>query len=462
MVQPRGRSEKMPITIGLVQFEIEQARPMKQRSAASARKAISALFVANGFAFGVWSAHISVFKQNYQLSNAQLTIPLFTLALGAILSMPFVGRVFHRIDSSRIAWSGQICYAAMLSLLPWTRSLTWLAIGTFCFGLLRGTVDVSTNAQAIITERAYGSAVMSGLQGFWSLGGLMGAAFSSVLLRQHSAARQNLFAAAVCMIVTILISKRYLLNEDRPVDPPAGWVLIPRALWALAAVAFLCFFIEGAIGDWGTVYLRSTLHLSAATAATGYAVFSLSMMTGCFIGDQLTMKLGATNLLRASGALVAFGFGFALLGTTYFGDWLSFCRFWLVQHGCPYIRCGGAEISRRSRSGDRGCRQRRLFGVSGRAASGGIFVRSARAAGGTGAGGRSWRGYLLFGPRSDGGDRVMGKKQLPYLSALSPEVTAAFSGGVDLSTTVLVLDGCPMFASAYMGRKRISSNAFTP
>jgi MFS family permease len=324
MVQPRDRSEKMPITIGSVQFEIKQARPMKHRSPASARKAISALFVVNGFAFGVWSAHISVFKQNYQLSNAQLTIPLFTLALGAILSMPFVGRVFHRIDSSRIAWSGQICYAVMLSLLPWTRSLTWLAIGTLCFGLLRGTVDVSTNTQAIITERAYGSAVMSGLQGFWSLGGVIGAAFSSVLLRQHSTARQNLFAAAVCMIFTILISKRYLLNEDRPVDPPAGWVLIPRALWALAAVAFLSFFIEGAIGDWGTVYLRSTLHVSAATAATGFAVFSLSMMTGCFIGDHLHMKFGATNLLRASGILVAAGFGFALLGTTYFAAMFGF------------------------------------------------------------------------------------------------------------------------------------------
>jgi hypothetical protein len=87
----------------------------------------------------------------------------------------------------------------MLSLLPWTRSLLWLAIGTLCFGLLRGTVDVSTNTEAIITGRAYGSAVMSGLQGFWSLGGVIGAAFSSVLLRQHSTARQNLFAAAVCM-----------------------------------------------------------------------------------------------------------------------------------------------------------------------------------------------------------------------------------------------------------------------
>ena len=122
--------------------------------------------------------------------NAQLTIPLFTLALGAILSMPFVGRVFHRFDSSALAWKGQICYAVALSLLPWTKSLTWLATGTFGFGLLRGMVDVSTNTQAIITERAYGSAVMSSLQGFWSLGGVIGAVFSSVLLRQHATARK--------------------------------------------------------------------------------------------------------------------------------------------------------------------------------------------------------------------------------------------------------------------------------
>jgi hypothetical protein len=61
-----------------------------------------------------WSAHISVFKQNYQLSNAQLTLPLFTLALGAILAMPVIGSLFNRFDSSAIAWKGQICYAVLL------------------------------------------------------------------------------------------------------------------------------------------------------------------------------------------------------------------------------------------------------------------------------------------------------------------------------------------------------------
>ncbi len=290
---------------------------MKPRSAASARRAVSALFVGNGFAFGVWSAHIAVFKQNYQLSNAQLTLPLFTLALGAILAMPVVGRVFHRFDSSAIAWKGQICYAVMLSLLPWTRSLTYLAVGTFIFGLCRGTADVSTNTQAIVTERAYGSAVMSSLQGFWSLGGVIGAGFSSLLLRQHASARQDLAAAAIAMIVTVLISRRYLLADDAPADPPTGWSLIPRSLWALAGIAFLSLFIEGSIGDWGTVYLRSTLQVSTATAATGFAAFALSMMTGCFVGDYLNIKVGPMNLLRISGALVAVGVGLALIGTTY-------------------------------------------------------------------------------------------------------------------------------------------------
>lgn len=290
---------------------------MRDSSAISARRAVSSVFVGNGFAFGVWAAHISVFKQNYRLSNAQLTLPLFTLALGSILSMPLVGSALRRFDSSGIAWKGQICYAGALCVLPWAKSLPWLALATFCFGVCRGMADVSTNTQAVITERAYGSAVMSSLQGFWSLGGLVGAAFSSILLRHHASARLDLALASVAMIVTALVSRPYLLREGAPSDGSMRWSLIPRHLWGLAAVAFLALFVEGVIGDWGAVYLRSALHVSAATAATGFAVFSLSMMSGCFIGDSLNTKLGATSLLRLSGVLVSLGFGFALIGTTY-------------------------------------------------------------------------------------------------------------------------------------------------
>jgi predicted MFS family arabinose efflux permease len=81
--------------------------------------------VGNGLAFGVWPAHISAFKQIYGLSNAQLTLLLFTLTLGAVLTTRVVGRALHLFDSSGVAWKGQICYALALSVLPWTKSLPW-------------------------------------------------------------------------------------------------------------------------------------------------------------------------------------------------------------------------------------------------------------------------------------------------------------------------------------------------
>jgi fucose permease len=71
-----------------------------------------------------------------------------------------------------------------VTVFPALGQVSDVVVGTFIFGLCRGTVDVSTNTQAIVTERAYGSAVMSSLQGFWSLGGVIGAGFSSLLLRQ--------------------------------------------------------------------------------------------------------------------------------------------------------------------------------------------------------------------------------------------------------------------------------------
>jgi MFS family permease len=279
--------------------------------------AVSALFAANGFAVGVWAAHISVFKQNYHLSNSQLTIPLFTLALGSVFATPFAGWLFHRFDSSAIACKGQLGYAALLTILPWTPSLAWLATGTFCFGLCRGMVDVSTNTLAIHTERAYGSAVMSSVQGFWSLGGVLGAALSSMLLRLHASSRCNLAIAGAAILVTALVSQRYVLADEPAADRPAGWAVIPRALWAIAAVTFLALFIEDAIGDWSTVYLRSALQASASRAATGYAVFSFSMMTGCFFGDHVNRKLGPVRLMQVSGALLAAGFGLTLAAGNY-------------------------------------------------------------------------------------------------------------------------------------------------
>jgi MFS family permease len=86
----------------------------------------------------------------------------------------------------------------------------------------------------------------------------------------------------------------------------------PRRLWALGAVAFSCLLVEGAAADWSAVYVRDELSTSAATAASAYVAFSLTMATGRLLGDRLVERFGPVALLRGGGLLAAGGFGAGL------------------------------------------------------------------------------------------------------------------------------------------------------
>src|SRR5262249_15149867 len=69
---------------------------------------------------------------------------------------------------------------------------------------------------------------------------------------------------------------------------------------------------EGAMGDWSAVYLHDGLGTSAATAALGFAGFSLAMAAGRGGGDALVRRLGAERTLRWSALVAAVGLAAAL------------------------------------------------------------------------------------------------------------------------------------------------------
>ena len=53
-----------------------------------ARWATAVLFAVDGVGFGVWAAHIPVFKANLHLSSTSLSWVLLALVVGSILTMP--------------------------------------------------------------------------------------------------------------------------------------------------------------------------------------------------------------------------------------------------------------------------------------------------------------------------------------------------------------------------------------
>ena len=278
----------------------------------SARAATYAIFLADGLGFGVWAGHIPIFKQQFHLGDAQLSVALFAVALGAIFAMPIVGQVLTRLGSRALTGLCASLYAMMIAGLALVPSYPLFVLASALFGACKGSLDVSINAQAVGVESAYGRPIMSSFQAAWSVGGLAGAALAGAALHRGFVTGQNLAATGAFILAIAFPSVRYLIRE-KSARQVASLVWPDRALLSVAAITFLALFSEGTMADWSGVYLRTVIGVQASTAAFGYAAFSLAMAGGRFLGDRLLSALGPILLLRLSGLSAAAGLALALL-----------------------------------------------------------------------------------------------------------------------------------------------------
>jgi len=99
----------------------------------------------------------------------------------------------------------------------------------------------------------------------------------------------------------------------KPREAPVGFVLPSRAILQIGALAFLCMFAEGAIGDWAAVYLVSVAGVSAAMATWGFSGFAFAMTIGRLFGDRLVHRLGRAQVVMIGALLAVVGLGLTLL-----------------------------------------------------------------------------------------------------------------------------------------------------
>jgi len=86
-----------------------------------------------------------------------------------------------------------------------------------------------------------------------------------------------------------------------------------RAVVLMAVLCFLTMVTEGAMADWGGVYLRGDLGASAGVAAAAFAAFAAGMTIGRVTGDWINERIGPTRLLQGGSALAAIALGTLLV-----------------------------------------------------------------------------------------------------------------------------------------------------
>jgi MFS family permease len=292
----------------------------------AARGAVTAVFFLNGFLFGSLVARMPAIRDHAGVTNGELGLALASVAVGAVVAMPVAGALAARHGSrgpTRAALALS-CGAVLLPVLA--PSLPALAAAFLVMGLAMGSLDVTMNAHGVAVERRYGRPILSGFHAAFSFGGLAGAATAATAAAVQLDLEPHLALVAALSLAVGLGWSRGFLHADEDASGTEYPVLArpPRRLWALGVVAFSCLLVEGAAADWSAVYVRDELSTGAATAASAYVAFSLTMAIGRLVGDRLVERFGAVALLRGGGLLAAAGFGAGLAADAVPGALLGF------------------------------------------------------------------------------------------------------------------------------------------
>ena len=276
------------------------------------RAATTALFLCNGFAFGIWAGTLPRLKEAQHLSDADLGILLFLVSIGAVAAMPFTTWLAMRVGPARVAAAAGLGAACALTLPALAPSWAALLGSGALLGVLLGTMDVAMNGHASAVEKARGAAIMSSFHAGWSLGGLAGSAVAGALAAYGAGLAQSY--ALPCFLVAALALPGLTLRDSLPRAAGGKLALPGRAMIAVAALCGLCFVAEGAVADWSGIYLRAVLDTDAAWAAAAYGFFSLAMAAGRLGGDAVVRRLGPSAVVRLGGGLAAGGL--AVTGAT--------------------------------------------------------------------------------------------------------------------------------------------------
>ena len=180
--------------------------------------AVFCYFFILGVATATWAARLPAIKADLHLSDGRLGLALFAVPAGAVLTLPFSGRITDRFGAVRVTRIAGVATPAALipiGLAPQTGSLAVLVVALACYGAMGGLLDVAMNACGAQLETAYGRPILSSLHAGYSIAGLAGAGIGGLSAWLGLGPLPTFAATAVALIAG------GLLVGPRMVIPPA-------------------------------------------------------------------------------------------------------------------------------------------------------------------------------------------------------------------------------------------------
>lgn len=291
-------------------------------------------FLAAGMAMSSWAPLVPYAQTRTGVEAAQLGMLLLCLGIGSLMAMPVTGVLAARFGCRPVIMLSGLGCCAVFPFLAIAPSAPLLGLTLFLFGATIGTLDVAMNVQAVIVEKDYDGALMSGFHGMFSVGGIVGAGGMSLMLWLGMDIVSASVAMTILVAVVLLAAAPHLLREAPASERDAPLLVVPRG--AVVLIGVLCMFVflaEGAVLDWSAVMLTEG-GMSGAQGGLGYAAFAVAMTIGRLNGDKIVQRFGGRRVLQLGGLASGVGFLIVVLAPSA----------WLALAGFALIGCGASNI----------------------------------------------------------------------------------------------------------------------
>ncbi|WP_435141112.1 MFS transporter [Pseudopelagicola sp. nBUS_19] len=271
----------------------------------SARFATRLAFFAAGFAMACCAPMVPYIKSNVGVDEGQFGFLLLCLGLGSLIAMPATGIISARRGARPMVMLGGIGLFLFLPILAAATSPFLLGIALFLFGASLGTLDVAMNIHGAEVEGRERRPLMSSFHALFSVGGLFGAGFMTVLLSLNVPLVLSASAGAVLVAMATFVAGPRLLHAKTGEPEP---LIMPRGIvWLLALLSAIAFLTEGAVLDWGALLIIDRQLAPTENAGIGYILFSIAMVFARLAGGMIVQRFGELRVLVYGGVAIIFG-----------------------------------------------------------------------------------------------------------------------------------------------------------
>jgi len=297
------------------------------------RIALGTYFFLSGLSFATWASRIPTIKTFFDLNEAELGTVLLAMPISSLIGLPISGWLVSKFDSRQPLLVSFILFIFSLIWIGYIQTTFMLIVAISFFSFFMRILNIAMNTQSLILQRKFEKRIVGSFHGLWSTGGLVGVAFSTLMVKLHVGIANHLLAVSVFSLILIVIAYNFTIKNDKS---PTGNKLIfgkpdPFILY-LGVIIFLAAICEGGMFDWSGVFFKEVIKEDVFTY--GYLSFMTCMALSRFYSDKLINKIGSKRTYVLSSTIITTGILIAILFPFFWSALLGFC---LVGFGTAAI-----------------------------------------------------------------------------------------------------------------------------